>query len=84
MLFSFVLLMPFALLSGLATPVGNMPQWLQYATLINPPRYAIDIIHRVYLEGATLPQLVPLLWPLALGGAVTLTAAQWMFRNKVA
>jgi ABC-2 type transport system permease protein len=84
MLFSFVLLMPFTLLSGLATPIGNMPQFLQYVTLANPLRYAIDIIHRVYLEGATPAQLFPDLWPLALGGAVTLTAAAWMFRNKVA
>jgi ABC-2 type transport system permease protein len=84
MLFSFVLLMPFTLLSGLATPIGNMPQFLQYVTLINPLRYAIDIIHRVYLEGATMAQLFPDLWPLAVGGAVTLSAAAWMFRNKVA
>ncbi len=43
MLFSFVLLMPFILLSGLATPIGNMPVVLQYLTFINPLRYAIDI-----------------------------------------
>jgi ABC-2 type transport system permease protein len=83
MLFSFVLLMPFTLLSGLTTPIGNMPQVLQYLTLLDPLRYAIDIIHRVYLEGAGPAQLLPDLWPLALGGALTLTAAAWMFRNKV-
>ncbi len=54
MLFAFVLVMPFALLSGLTTPVSNMPAALQYFTLINPLRYAIDIAHRVYLEGASL------------------------------
>ncbi len=84
MLYSFVLLMPFTLLSGLATPIGNMPQWLQYTPYANPLRYAIDIIHRVYLEGATPAQLFGDLWPLAAAGVVTLTAAAWMFRNKVA
>jgi pyoluteorin transport system permease protein len=83
MLFSFVLLMPFTLLSGLATPIANMPQLLQYVTFVNPLRYAIGIIRRVYLEGATGAQLFPDLWPLAVGGALTLTAAAWMFRNKV-
>ena len=69
MLFSFVILMPFILLSGLATPIGNMPVVFQYLTLINPLRYAIDLTHRVYLEGATIGQLIPVLWPLAaIGG----------------
>jgi ABC-2 type transport system permease protein len=84
MLFSFVLVMPFALLSGLTTPVSNMPIVLQYFTLINPLRYAIDIAHRVYLEGASLGQLAPELWPLAIIGIATLGAASWLFRNRLA
>lgn len=59
MLFSFVILMPFILLSGPATPIENMPKFLQYFTLTNPLRYAIDIIHRIYLEGAGVGSLVP-------------------------
>ena len=51
MLFAFVVMMPFALLSGLTTPISNMPAALQYFTLVNPLRYAIDIAQRVYLEG---------------------------------
>jgi len=84
MLFSFVILMPFTLLSGLTTPIENMPKALQYFTLLNPLRYAIDIIHRIYLEGAGLGTLFPELWPLAVIGAVTLTTASWMFRNRLA
>jgi ABC-2 type transport system permease protein len=83
MLFSFVILMPFTLLSGLTTPVENMPKILQYFTQVNPLRYAIDIIHRIYLEGAGLGQLVPELWPLAVIAAITLSAASWMFRNRL-
>src|SRR5262249_10074636 len=82
-LFSFVLLMPFTLLSGLTTPIGNMPKVLQYFTFLNPLRYAIDIIHRVSLEGVGLGALVPELWPLAIMGIVTLSAASWMFRNRL-
>jgi ABC-2 type transport system permease protein len=83
MLFSFVLLMPFALLSGLATPLSSMPPVLQYVTLLNPLRYAIDIAHRVYLEGVGLGQLLHDLWPLAVMAAVTLSAAAWMFRHRL-
>lgn len=83
MLFSFVLLMPFILLSGLATPIENMPEALERATLINPLRYAIEITQRVYLEGATLSHVWPELWPLALIAGGSLPIAAWMFRNRV-
>jgi ABC-2 type transport system permease protein len=83
MLFSFVLIMPFALLSGLTTPISNMPLSLQYFTYINPLRYAIDIAQRVYLEGAGPGVLMPDLWPLAAMAAATLAAASWMFRHRL-
>jgi ABC-2 type transport system permease protein len=81
MLYGFVVMMPFALLSGLTTPVSNMPEVLQYFTLLNPLRYAIEIVHRVYLEGAGLGLLWPDLWPLAVIALVTLSAASWLFRR---
>src|SRR5437870_1877177 len=84
MLFSFLLIMPFSLLSGLTTPISSMPALLQYFTWINPLRYAIDIAHRVYLEGAGLGLLIPELWPLAIIAAVTLPIASWMFRHRLA
>jgi ABC-2 type transport system permease protein len=84
MLFSFLIMMPFALLSGLTTPVSSMPEALQYLTLINPLRYAIDLSHRVYLEGVGLSLLFPQLWPLAVMAIVTLSAASWMFRHRLA
>jgi ABC-2 type transport system permease protein len=83
MLFSFVLMMPFILLSGLTTPISSMPRVLQYITLVNPLRYAIDLAQRVYLEGAGLGRLMPDLWPLAVLAAVTLSTASWMFRHRL-
>jgi ABC-2 type transport system permease protein len=76
--------MPFTLLSGLTTPLSGMPETLQYFTLVYPLRYAIDLTHRVYLEGAGLDRLVPDLWPLAVMAAVTLSGAAWMFRRGLA
>jgi len=84
LLFSFVLVLPFTLLSGLATPISSMPRILQYVTLANPLRYAIDIAHRVYLEGATLADLTNDLWPLAIIATLTLSSASWMFRHRLA
>jgi pyoluteorin transport system permease protein len=83
MLYSFMLIMPFALLSGLTTPISSMPEVLQYFTLINPLRYAIEMAHRVYLEGAGLHLLWPDIWPLMIIAAITLSAASWMFRHRL-
>jgi pyoluteorin transport system permease protein len=83
MLYAFVVMMPFALLSGLTTPLSNMPEVFQYFTLLNPLRYAIDIAHRVYLEGAGLDQLLPDLWPMAIIASVTLSVAAWLFRARL-
>jgi ABC-2 type transport system permease protein len=83
MLSSLLFMLPFSLLSGLTTPVSNMPSVLQYFSFINPLRYAIDIARRVYLEGVGLPLLTHDLWPLAVIAAITLSAASWMFGHRV-
>ncbi len=83
MLYNFLLIMPFTLLSGLTTPISSMPKSLQYCTLINPLRYAIEIAHRIYLEGAGFKLLWPELWPLLIIAGVTLTSASLMFRKSI-
>jgi len=83
MLYSFVLIMPLMLLSGLTTPIENMPRALQLATYANPLRFAVDLVQRVYLEGAVLSSLWHDLIPLALISAVTLPVAAWMFRHRL-
>jgi ABC-2 type transport system permease protein len=82
MLYSMLAVMPFSLLSGLSTPIGNMPQLLQYLTDVNPLRFAIDITRRVYLEGSSLTLLVPDLLPLAAIATVTLGASAWIFSRQ--
>lgn len=83
MLYSFVLIMPFTILSGLTTPISNMPKALQYVTYANPLRYAIEMAQRVYLEGVGLRALVSDLWPLAIISTITLSTASWMFRRRL-
>jgi ABC-2 type transport system permease protein len=83
MLYGLLLIMPFSLLSGLTTPLSNMPLPLQYFTMINPLRYAIDITQRVYLEGVGLDRLGNDLIPLTIISAVTLVGGAWMFRQRL-
>jgi ABC-2 type transport system permease protein len=84
MLYTFVLIMPMMLLSGLTTPVRNMPPLLQTLTLANPLRFAIDLVQRVYLEGVGLRVVALDLLPMLLIAALTLPLAAWLFRNRLA
>jgi ABC-2 type transport system permease protein len=83
MLYTFVLLMPLVLLSGLTTPVRNMPPFMQMLTRVNPLRYAVDLVQRVYLEGVGLAAVAGDIWPLILITVVTLPLAAWLFRNRL-
>jgi ABC-2 type transport system permease protein len=83
MLYTFVLLMPMMLLSGLTTPVRNMPHALQVITMANPLRFAIDLVQRVYLEGVGLGTVWPNLIPLSIIAVVTLPLAAWLFRHRL-
>ncbi|MGI3168006.1 ABC transporter permease [Pseudooceanicola sp. C21-150M6] len=83
MLYTFMLMMPLMLLSGLLTPIGNMPQILQWVTYANPLRFGIDIVRRVYLEGAGLHEVAHSFVPLLIVAAVTLPAAAWLFRHRL-
>ncbi len=81
---SFIILLPSLVLSGLMTPVAAMPGWMQSATVMNPVRYGILCVRMIYFENAALSDILPYLWPLALIALVTIPAAAWLFRNKVA
>jgi len=83
MLYTFVLLVPLVLLSGLATPVLNMPEAFQIATYANPLRFAIDLVRQIYLEGAPLMQVWRDFIPMACVAILTLPLAAWLFRNRL-
>ncbi len=83
MLYTFILLMPLMLLSGLLTPVRNMPEVLQVVTYMNPVRFGVDLVRRVYLEGATFSDVALDFVPLLLVAIATLPLAAWLFRNRL-
>jgi ABC-2 type transport system permease protein len=79
---SFLFMLPSVTLSGLATPIENMPQWLQQANLLNPVRYIIIALRNIFLEGADTAMVWPYLWPLLIFASVTFPIAAWMFRHR--
>ncbi len=57
MFLSWFVMVIFILLSGLFTPVENMPKLVQYLTYLNPIRYFIEVIRMVMLKGAGLENI---------------------------
>jgi ABC-2 type transport system permease protein len=80
---TFLFMVPAMILSGFATPIRNMPPFIQNLTLINPMRYFIAFLRGVFLEGLPFPLLIDYLWPLAVIGMISLAMANWLFRNRM-
>ena len=74
---------PFALLSGFATPVENMPDWMQWLTVINPARWFLVIVKGVFMKGMGLYEVALNCIPLVFLSLVTLTAAAVMFKRRM-
>jgi ABC-2 type transport system permease protein len=53
----FFFIMIFQLMSGLLTPIRSMPEWAQWITVFNPPRYFVQMMRLVYLKGGSLSDL---------------------------
>jgi len=80
---AFLFMVPAVILSGFATPIANMPEAVQTLTLIDPLRYFLVILRKVFLEGAGFDVLAGLYWPMAIIAAVSLSLASWLFRNRM-
>ena len=80
---AFLFMVPAVILSGFATPIANMPEAVQLITLIDPLRYFLVILRKVFLEGAGFDVLLGQLWPMAVIGVVTLGLASWLFRHRM-
>lgn len=80
---AFLFLVPAVILSGFATPLENMPGWLQAVTWVNPLRHMMVVLRGVFLKASTVEVLWPSLWPMAVIAVLTLAAATWLFRRRL-
>ena len=83
MLGTFLFMLPSTLLSGFATPIENMPTWLQPVTLLIPMRYMLVIAKGLFLKALPAPIVFSQLWPLLLFAAITLPLSSLLFRKRL-
>lgn len=80
---AFVFMVPAILLSGFASPIENMPDWLQWLTLANPVRHFLVIVKGLFLKDMPILEVLANLWPLVVIALTTLSAATWLFRRRL-
>src|SRR6266478_3866215 len=81
---AFAVLLPFALLSGFATPVENMPWWLQFVTTINPLAHMLRLMQGLFLKDASFVSQARPLGKLLVIALFTVTGSVLLFRRKAA
>ncbi len=69
LLTAFFILVPSILLSGFIFPIRNMPELIQWLTVLNPMRWFLQILHGIVIKGVG----VRILW-LPIGAQLTLAA----------
>jgi ABC-2 type transport system permease protein len=79
----FLFYFPVTLLSGFAYPIANMPQVIQYLTLLNPMRYYLVIVRDIFLKGVGIAVLWDEMAVLLAMGAFVLFMSSKRFRKTI-
>src|SRR5690606_41469621 len=80
---AFAIGVPAVLMSGVATPVENMPVALQWLAQAIPLTHFLEIVHGSVLKAMPPTDILSNLWPLAAIALVTLTAATIFVRGRL-
>jgi ABC-2 type transport system permease protein len=76
-------IMPAMLLSGIFTPIDNMPLPVQYLTYLNPLRHFGKIVREVLLKGNGPSVLWPEMVYLLVFGVATFVLSSWRFHKRL-
>jgi ABC-2 type transport system permease protein len=78
----FMFLVPAVILAGFASPIENMPHWLQTCSYANPVRYFMTIVRGIFLKDISADIVWSLTWPMAIIACVTLFMAARFFKRR--
>jgi len=83
MMTTFFFILPFFMLSGFVFPIDNMPEVVQWLTLLNPLRYFLVIVRGIFLKGVAMDVLWPQFLALAILGGLVFSGAIMRFRKRL-
>ncbi len=79
---AFMFTSPTIILSGYATPIENIPDWLQWIAYCFPLTHYLIISKGVFLKSMAFGQLALHILPMFLVGLMTMILAGWMFTRR--
>ena len=80
---TFFFYLPAVLLSGFMFPIANMPEPIQYLTILNPLRYFLVIIRGIFLKGNGPAVLWPEMLALLLLGTAVFAVSTLRFKKRL-
>ncbi|MGD9638005.1 MAG: ABC transporter permease [Alphaproteobacteria bacterium] len=80
---TFIFMVPATTLSGFASPVENMPLWLQKLTYINPLKHLLITIKGLFLKDMPFIEVWTNTYPLLIIGITTLIITGWFFTKRL-
>jgi ABC-2 type transport system permease protein len=83
MMTTFFFFFPAMLLSGFIYPIANMPEIIQWCTLVNPLRYFLVIIRGIFLKGVGFDVLWPQMLALLVIGLAVMSFAVKRFHKTL-
>jgi ABC-2 type transport system permease protein len=75
----FVLQSCLLLVSGVYYPTTILPAWMQLFSRVSPATYVLDAVRRALIDGVSINELLPDLWPLLVMALVFIPLGLWGF-----
>ncbi len=79
----FSLMVPIILMSGFATPIENMPEWLQWIAQAGPLKHFLIIVQGSFLKALPFSEIMANALPLAIIAVVTLSFATFSVKRTL-
>lgn len=81
-LYSFIFISPTNILSGFASPIENMPIWLQYFVEIIPLKHFILVSRGIVLKAMPFEEVMRHTYPNIIISIITLSLAAYFYKKK--
>jgi len=81
MFISWFFIMIFILLSGLFTPLENMPAWAQALNMANPIAYFIEVMRLLMLKGSSFTNVAHLVYSISFYAILMVGLATWKYKK---
>jgi len=74
---------PVIVMSGFATPIENMPVFLQRLSDVIPLKYYLVILQGSFLKALPAREVLANIWPMAVTALATLSLATWFVKGRL-